>query len=286
MKTMINYVNPKTNPQRDAVLRTQLTRRVSPNSKLMWDYKNSLPNLDKFQQAICVGLLLGDVSIASNQSKTNLAHKLKFEWGGTHHEYALSVYDSLRIYCLSAPRTQKRINVNDQTVTSWCFQTVTVPVFNNLGEAFLDYSNNRKTLNLSLLDELLTAVSLAYRYIDDGHCGDPGRYGLYVNTQAFTEEEVQALCRILINKFDIDCWSAKKKSKQDRPYIVISGHSYNTFFSCVELYIHPSIRYKFPKGRRTQWSILSFYIILPLSFGRYVSRWHSLNCSANYRDST
>lgn len=79
MKTMINYVNPKTNPQRDAVLRTQLTKRVSPNSKLMWDYKNSLPTLDKFQQAICVGLLLGDVSIVSNQSKTNLAHKLKFE---------------------------------------------------------------------------------------------------------------------------------------------------------------------------------------------------------------
>lgn len=250
-------INPKTNMQRDAVVQAQAMKRVSPNSKLIWDYRNSLPTLDSFQLAMCVGLLLGDGSIARGYSLKTMAHKLKFEWGGRHEEYAKSVYDSLMLYCLSTPRTQERRNVNNVLVRSWCFQTVTVPAFNILGDIFLDSEKSKKILNISKLSEHMTAVSLAYWYIDDGHCGDSGRYGLYLNTQSFTKEEVHSLCLILRNKFGVDCWQANKKSKQDKPHIVISGHSYSTFFSHVEKYVHPSMRHKFPTGERTQWSTLS-----------------------------
>lgn len=254
----VNSIN--TNPQREAVLAAQKTQKVSPNSKLIWDYKNSLPELNTFQQAMCIGLLLGDVSIVSN--KTHTSHKLKFEWGGKHFAYAQSVYKSLELYCLSDIRTQVRTNVNNVQVTTWCFQTVTVPAFNDLGQAFLIEGMTRKTLNLQKIEDLMNPVSLAYWYIDDGHCGAQGRYGLYLNTQGFTTEEVGGLCEILKKKFDLDCWMSCKQSKKNLPFIVISGNSYNIFFSHVEKYIHTSIRYKFPQGTRTQWSTLS-YIIIP-----------------------
>lgn len=88
--------------------------------------------------------------------------------------------------------------------------------------------------------------------MDDGHCASNGRYGIYLNTQGFTYTSVEALCFILKNQLYLDCWVASKKSKSNLPYIVISGHSYNTFFNLVKPYIHPSMRYKFPQGSRTQ----------------------------------
>lgn len=283
--TNMNINMNNTNPQRKAVLEAQKRQKVSPNSKLIWDYKNSLPELSPFQQAMCTGLLLGDVSIVSNKMHTS--HKLKFEWGGKHFDYAKSVYQSLELYCLSDIRTQVRTNINNVPVTTWCFQTVTVPAFNALGQAFLSKGKSGKTLNLYILENLINPISLAYWYIDDGHCAGQGRYGLYLNTQGFTTEEVKGLCEILRRKFQLDCWVSSKQSKKNIPFIVISGNSYNIFFAHVEKYIHTSMRHKFPQGERTQWSILS-YNYTPWRRKSYLSstRWHSLNYSVNYSSST
>lgn len=249
---MKNMWNPKTNPKREAVLQAQINQTISPNSKLIWDYKSSLPALDSFQLAMCTGLLLGDVSIVRNASLKIPSHKLKFEWGDRHSAYAQSVYDHIILYCLTSPRLQTGINAQNNSVKTWCFQTVTVPAFNILGQAFL--MNKGKTLNMTMLEELMTPVSLAYWYMDDGHCGNVGRYGMYFNTQGFTHQEAEGLCSILRTKFNLDSWVRSKKSKNNIPYIVVSGHSYSVFFSYVEKYIHPSMRHKFPQGSRTQWT--------------------------------
>lgn len=251
---MTMATNFKTNPQKDAVLLAQNSQKVSPNSRLIWDYKNSLPLLDLFQLEMCVGLLLGDASMERSQSKTT--HRLRFEWGDKHQFYAKSVYEVLSLYCLTSPRMQIRESVNKVPVTTWCFQTVSVPAFNKLAEAFLS-SEGKKRLNLDLLSELISPVSLAYWYIDDGHRGSANRYGMYLNTQAFTEAEAQGLCNIIKTKFNLEGWVQSKESRKNQPYIVISGHSYSTFFSQVQQYIHPSMRHKFPIGSRTQWHDLN-----------------------------
>lgn len=68
-----------TNPLRDIVLAAmaKANGRISPNSKIMWAYKQSLPMVTPFLQQVCTGLILGDVSLVRNGAGT--AHSIKFE---------------------------------------------------------------------------------------------------------------------------------------------------------------------------------------------------------------
>jgi len=50
---------------------------LSPNSKLIKEYKKSLTELNKMQREASIGLMLGDASLQTqNQGKT---YRLKFE---------------------------------------------------------------------------------------------------------------------------------------------------------------------------------------------------------------
>jgi hypothetical protein len=219
---------------------------VSPNSTLMKDFRNTLSTeLSPFIHAMLVGLILGDISIQINKAGT--AARLKFEWGDVNKEYALHVYSLLADYCLDEPRRQERVNANGNTVVTWCFQTITHPAFVFLYHLFI--VDGVKGIQPSLLLDAITPVSLAYWFIDDGS-SHPSRYGMQLHTQGFQPVEVEALCGILQEKFNLDCWVKISKSK---PTIVISGHSYDTFFHLVKEYIHTSIQRKFPILPKTKW---------------------------------
>jgi hypothetical protein len=72
-----------TNPQRDAVVHATKVAvanntRISPNSKLMRDYKATLPAvLPQDLLPIAVGNLLGDAYLQPNGAGTQ--HRLRFE---------------------------------------------------------------------------------------------------------------------------------------------------------------------------------------------------------------
>ena len=220
---------------------------VSPNSKVMRQYKELLPIvLSCFQQARLIGLMLGDVSLKFNKSLTRAS--VQFEWGNKNIDYAFYVWDILYPYCLEVPRRQVRVNANGNEVVTWCFQTVTHPAFLFLHTLFI--VNGVKHILPEVLCDLITPVSLAFWFMDDGGQQDYRSYGLQFHTQGFTPSEVQALCGILTNKFGLDCWMKFNKHK---PIIAISGKSYITFFDLVKEYIHESMRYKFPTGSRTVW---------------------------------
>ena len=58
---------------------------VSPNSKIMRDYKKSLLNLNKNQWEAGIGLILGDARMQTqNEGKT---YRIKFEWGNKSLPY-------------------------------------------------------------------------------------------------------------------------------------------------------------------------------------------------------
>lgn len=64
----------------------------SPNSKALRELKAKLVGLTEMQFEAVIGLILGDVSIQSqNKGKT---YRLKFEWGDITKNYAFHVYDS------------------------------------------------------------------------------------------------------------------------------------------------------------------------------------------------
>lgn len=234
-------------------LRLSILRRrflgtpLSPNSKVMRLYKVLVPQvLTAFQQAMLIGLMLGDVSLKFNKSLTGAS--IQFEWGDKHQEYAFYVWHILYPFCIELPRRQVRVNANGNTVVTWCYQTITHPVFLFLHTLFI--VNGLKHIIPSLLMEAINPVSLAFWFMDDGGQQDYRGYGLQFHTQGFTVDEVQSLCDILTIKFGLDCWVKFNKQK---PIIAVSGNSYSTFFGLVCPYIHESMRYKFPTGSRSVW---------------------------------
>jgi hypothetical protein len=63
---------------------------LSPNSKLLKEYKDSLYRLSQFQYEALIGLLLGDASLQTqNKGKT---YRVKFEWGNNSKAYVDHVY--------------------------------------------------------------------------------------------------------------------------------------------------------------------------------------------------
>jgi len=63
---------------------------LSPNSKILKEYKESLYKLSDLQFETLIGLLLGDASLQTqNKGKT---YRIKFEWGNNSKAYVDHVY--------------------------------------------------------------------------------------------------------------------------------------------------------------------------------------------------
>src|SRR4051794_17052531 len=118
-----------------------MSKKYSPNSKALKILKSQLGFLSKIQFETAIGLLLGDVSIQSqNKGKT---YRLKFEWGDVNKEYAFHVYSLFKGWILTEPKKRSRININQNEVNTWWFQTFSHEAFNPLAELFIN--NGRKS---------------------------------------------------------------------------------------------------------------------------------------------
>lgn len=80
---------------------------------------------------------------------------------------------------------------------------MSTPHFKFLGDLF--HPDRKKTINIAMLEDLMSAATLAYWYMDDGYIGSPGRYGLFYATHGFTEDEVDKLAALLTKKFGLQC---------------------------------------------------------------------------------
>jgi hypothetical protein len=206
--------------------------KFAPNSKAFKIYKSQLGSPADLGSASAIGLLLGDVSIQSqNKGKT---HRLKFEWGDVNKEYAFHVHTLYKKWILTEPKKRTRININQNEVNTWWFQTISHEAFNPLAELFL---KNKKSIPKNLIINHLTPIGLAYWFMDDGgkldYSSNEGK-GIVFNTHSFTEEEVQQMCIELKDKFGLQSYLKFNKSK---PIIGISGNSYEQFLDLVQPYI-------------------------------------------------
>jgi hypothetical protein len=90
---------------------------LSPNCKALRELKAKLVGLTNVQFEAAIGLILGDVSIQSqNKGRT---YRLKFEWGDIKKYYAFHVYDLFKELILTEPKAQTRINSNGNEVNTW-----------------------------------------------------------------------------------------------------------------------------------------------------------------------
>lgn len=219
---------------------------ISPNSKLIREYQNSLIALSTEQWEASIGLVLGDSSLQTqNKGKT---FRMKFEWSDKNKPYVDHVYNLFDEWVLSKPHKKSRISPNGNLVVTWGFQTISHKSFKPLAELFLSPSlENKKGIPSSLIKNHLTGRGLAYWFMDDGGKLDYNlnskNKSIVLNTQSFTDIEVQMLSQELSDKFGLNC---EVRSNKGKKVIVVNTLSYSLFRKLVDPYIIPEMAYKLP----------------------------------------
>lgn len=204
---------------------------ISPNSRMIREYKESLTSLTSDQWEASIGLILGDASLQSqNKGKT---FRIKFEWGNKNKSYVNHVYNLFNEWVLSQPHKKSRLSPQKNLVINWGFQTLSHKAFNPLAELFL--INGKKSVPKYLIKNHLTEKGLAYWFMDDGGKLDYNKNSknksIVLNTHSFPEEEVLNMSKELNEKFNLDCNIRSNKGKK---IIVINSISYLTFRKLVD----------------------------------------------------
>jgi hypothetical protein len=216
---------------------------VSPNSKLFKAYKDSLGSMSKEQMEASIGLILGDASLQTqNGGKT---YRIKFEWGDRQKFYVDHIYDLFDEWVISPPHKKCRTSPKGNAIINWGFQTISHKAFNLLADLFI--RDNTKTVPELLIKDHLTARGLAYWFCDDGGKLDYNKnsknQSIVLNTQSFSDLEVERMASELAAKFSLNC---EVRSNKGKKVIVIKSESYADFYKLIEPYIVPGIRYKLP----------------------------------------
>lgn len=210
-------------------------------SRAIEAYKTTL-RLSDVQREMLIGILLGDACLETqNAGRT---YRLKVEQGAGHRDYVNHLYEVLRDWVLSPPRT-KLGKTKGVSTLNLAFQTISHEELAEFGELF--YERRRKIVP-SGIDDLLTARGLAYWYMDDGSMKSSESKGVLFNTHAYREDEIERLISVLA-RFGLD---AHKRHQTDGTQIYVSGRSYESFVELVDPYMIEAMRYKVPQPRRTQ----------------------------------
>ena len=217
---------------------------LGPNSAKLKEYKDSLIELTIEQKEAIIGLMLGDASLQSqNKGKT---YRIKFEWGDKNKAYVLHVFNRFDEWLLSQPHKIERLSPKGNLIVNWGFQTISHEAFNPLAKLFLN--NSKKGILDSLIMDYLTERGLAYWFMDDGGKLDYNKNSknrsIVLNTQSFTDQEVEKMSKELMAKFNFECELRTNKSKK---VIVISNNSYPLFYELVSPHIIPEMKYKLPQ---------------------------------------
>jgi LAGLIDADG DNA endonuclease family len=216
---------------------------LGPNSNLIKIYKKSLINLSTIQWETSIGLILGDASLRT-QNKGH-TYKLQFEWSNKHKPYVDHVYNLFDEWVLSKPHKKIRKSPKGNKIITWGFQTLSHNAFNSLADLFI--INNKKGFSDSLIINYLSARGLAYWFMDDGgkldYNKNSSNKSIVLNTQSFTDLEVEKMGAELSEKFNLKC---ELRSNKGKKIIVINSVSYSIFRSLVDPYLLHEMKYKLP----------------------------------------
>lgn len=198
----------------------------------------SARELTEFQQAVLVGTLLGDGSIA----KHGYHHRLFVKHKAAHRslvEWKREVFDDFT----TMPLHEFEQQLNGRRYPCVQFVTRTDPAFTVWRQRF--YRGRRKIVP-SDIDRLLTPLSIAVWLMDDGTAE---RAGMSFQTHSFEHEEVQRLATLLQEQFGL----RTSLMKNHGAWIVyVYGSSLETLKALVAPYVLPQFTYKLiPRGTWT-----------------------------------
>nr|YP_009710606.1 LAGLIDADG homing endonuclease [Amanita bisporigera]QFZ98554.1 LAGLIDADG homing endonuclease [Amanita bisporigera] len=186
--------------------------------------------------SVIIGSLLG----YSYGEKHGEGTRLSFQQEDSNMEYLMWFHKffSERGYCSHIkPKFEKRIGKKGKIIYFYRLKTFTFTSFNWIREMF--YKNGIKIVPLNI-GEFLTPLVLAIWIQDDGNRVSAG---LQISTNCFTFQEVELLCKILNEKYQL---SPKPQSAgvPNQYIIYFPKNSMNNLSKLVKPYMVPSMRYK------------------------------------------
>lgn len=196
-------------------------------------YKKKL-KLTKRQREIIVGLLLGDGHL---ETQNGLTYRLKVEHSFKQNDYVDWLYDNFREWVNQHPRQRIKDSFGKE-FTSYGFTTYSSGSLRFYGQQF--YSGKRKVIP-KLIKKLLTPLSLAIWFMDDGSWKSNKHRTYIIHTLGYDRQELNLMKRILEEKFGITT-GIHRQYNGLRLYIMSSSAS--QFRNIIEPYVIPSMRYK------------------------------------------
>ena len=203
-------------------------------------YKTLL-NLNKIQEEVLIGSVLGDANIRILQKEAFLT----FSHSEKQVDYVFWKYKVFQNWVLTKPREEKRIYYKnrDMYLVSWRFSTISHPLITRYYHIF--YPKGKKVIP-KIIDSILTSpLALAVWYMDDGSRKPYGK-GAFLHTQSFSLKDQKKLIHVLKKNFNIvarissaGLWNGKRLHR----LYIIAG-SFLTFRDLIKDYILPQFQYK------------------------------------------
>ena len=169
-----------------------------------------------------------------NNGKT---YRLKVEQSANKSEYVNWLCKNFENFVLNKPKIKEKTRNGVVTKNIW-FTTLSHGNFRFYAQQF--YVNGKKVIP-RIIGKLITPLSVAVWFMDDGSIKSKFHKAKIINTQCFTKKEVLSLIKILKAKFEIN---AKLREQKDGYQIYILSESLDKFKEIVGKYIVDSMKYK------------------------------------------
>jgi len=187
------------------------------------------------QREILAGLLLGDGHLETqNRGRT---FRLKVEHSISQKDYTDWLYQKFQNMVLTKPQIKEQ-KIGSISYQKYWFSTISTGSFRFYGQQF--YVNHKKVVP-NIISKLITPLSLAVWFMDDGSLKSYLHKARIINTQGFDDESLIRLQEMLLKKFNI---SATLRNQKEGKQIYIPSTEVEKFISIIRPHVLPSMEYK------------------------------------------
>jgi len=189
--------------------------------------------LTQRQREILIGTILGDAHLEKNGRYT----RMRVDHYDKHKAYVFWLAHEFSPFSLVPRHIVEKDKRNGKNYGRWHFSTRSLPVFDEFRALF--YKERRKIISSALV-RLLTPLSLAVWYMDDGFRRRDSK-GFYLCTSSFSEAEQKILQHVLHVKFAL---TTTIHHQHDLGRIFIPSAFADRFNQLVKPYILSIFQYK------------------------------------------
>lgn len=189
------------------------------------------------KKAILVGMILGNVHLQKTGMKNA---RIKLEHSEKQKDYLIWKGEQFSEFFQGKPKRLVRFNpVCKKKYVYWRWQSNASPEIGKFHRLF--YHNGKKTLPQELSSILVSPLSVAIWFMDDGYFYPRDRKA-YIYIPKYSHQELERLITVLKNNFSLE--AKIKIKKRGNLVLVFSVQETKKLIALIKPYIIPSMAYK------------------------------------------